>query len=129
MILAYPVISMAAPYAHAGSVRHLLGDPAPPELALEMSTDRRVTARTPPTFLFHTADDASVPLENSLAFAQALRTAGVSLELHVFPHGRHGVGLALDDAALSQWPRLAAAWMRSRGLLDRAAVARPAAAR
>ena len=118
MILAYPVISMTAPYAHRGSVQHLVGDPAPAGLAEEMSTERRVTARTPPTFLFHTADDASVPVENSLVFAQALRTAGVPVELHVFPTGRHGVGLARADAALSQWPRLAAAWMRARGLLE-----------
>lgn len=118
MILAYPVISMSAPYAHRGSVQHLVGDPPPPGLAEELSTDRRVTARTPPAFLFHTADDTSVPLENSLAFAQALRAAGVPVELHVFPTGRHGVGLAPNDPVLSQWPRLAEVWLRARGLLD-----------
>jgi acetyl esterase/lipase len=118
MILAYPVISMSAPYAHQGSVRHLAGDPPAPGLAEELSTERRVTASTPPTFLFHTADDTTVPVENSLAFAQALRAAGVPVELHVFPTGRHGVGLAPNDPVLSQWPRLAEAWVRSRGLLD-----------
>lgn len=118
MVLAYPVISLTAKFAHGGSVQHLLGEPIPSALAEELSTERRVTDRTPPAFLFHTADDASVPVENSVAFAQALRTAGVPVELHVFPKGRHGVGLARPDAVLSQWPRLAAAWMRSHGLLD-----------
>jgi PelA/Pel-15E family pectate lyase len=119
MILGYPVISFAAPFAHKGSVRSLLGDAPDPKLLEELSNERRVTAKTPPAFLFHTADDASVPVENSFAFYQALRAAGVSAELHVFPHGRHGVGLASDDPVLSQWPKLAAAWLQAQGLTAR----------
>jgi acetyl esterase/lipase len=79
----------------------------------------RVTARTPPAFLFHTADDASVPVENSLVFVQAMHQSGVPVELHVFPKGRHGVGLAPSDPVLSQWPRLCAAWMRAMGPVER----------
>src|SRR5262245_46146285 len=103
-ILAYPVISLDGPFAHKGSRDHLLGDPADPEAARALSADRRVTARTPPTFLFHTADDPVVPVENSLAFHRALREARVTAELHVFPTGPHGVGLAPHDPALAQWP-------------------------
>lgn len=117
MVLAYPVMSMAATYAHRGSVQHLLGETPDPKLVEDLSNERRVTPQTPPAFLFHTADDASVPVENSLAFTQALRQAGVPVELHVFPRGRHGVGLAPDDPVLSQWPRLCAAWLRAMGLL------------
>ena len=62
--------------------------------------------RTPPTFLFHTADDQAVPVENSLQFAAACRKAGVPVELHVFEHGRHGVGLATSDPVLSAWTTL-----------------------
>jgi PelA/Pel-15E family pectate lyase len=120
LILGYPVISFAAPFAHKGSVQSLLGDAPDPKLLEELSNERRVTSKTPPTFLFHTGDDASVPVENSLAFYQALRAAGVSAELHVFPHGRHGVGLALDDPVLSQWPRLCAAWLQAMGFTARA---------
>ena len=59
-----------------------------------------------------------MPVENSLLFFAALRKAGVPAELHVFAHGRHGVGLAKDDPALSQWPTLCAQWMKGLGLLD-----------
>jgi len=121
MILAYPVISFAAPFAHAGSRQSLLGDPPDPKLVEDLSNERRVTARTPPAFLFHTADDLAVPVENSLAFYEALHAAHVSAELHVFPKGPHGVGLAPQDPALSQWPRLCAAWLKAMGFLDRAA--------
>jgi len=119
MVLAYPVMSMSAAYAHRGSVRNLLGDTPDPQLAEDLSNEKRVTAQTPPAFLFHTADDPGVPVENSLAFAQALHQAGVPVELHVFPKGRHGVGLAPDDPVLSRWPGLCAAWLRAMGFLGR----------
>jgi acetyl esterase/lipase len=116
-VLCYPVISLIDPVAHAGSRTHLLGDPPDPALVERLSNERQVTARTPPTFLWHTADDSAVPVENSILFFQALRKAGVPGELHVFPHGRHGLGLAPGDASVSQWPRLCARWMEGLGLL------------
>jgi acetyl esterase/lipase len=117
MILAYPVISLASPFTHKGSLASLLGDRPDPRLMQELSTESRVTPRTPPTFLFHTADDPTVPAENSIAFYSALRAANVAAELHVFAHGPHGVGLAQQDHALSAWPRLCAAWMDAMGFL------------
>ena len=63
------------------------------------------------------ADDAVVPVENALLFFEALQKAKVPSELHVFPHGRHGVGLAQDDPVLSAWPRLCATWMGAQGFL------------
>lgn len=116
-VLVYPVISLFDPPAHSGSRRNLLGEPADPALVALLSNERQVTARTPPSFLFHTADDAAVPVANSLLFFEALHQAGVPAELHVFPHGKHGVGLATGDPALSIWPRLCATWMRGLGLL------------
>jgi acetyl esterase/lipase len=118
-VLCYAVISLVDPVAHTGSRRFLLGDPADPALVEQLSNERQVTPRTPPTFLWHTADDASVPVENSILFFEALEKAGVPGELHVFPHGRHGLGLAPDDPVVSQWPRLCAAWMQALGLLGR----------
>jgi acetyl esterase/lipase len=118
-VLAYPVVSLFDPPAHASSRRNLLGEPADPALVELLSNERQVTPRTPPAFLFHTADDAAVPASNSLLFFEALQKAGVPAELHVFAHGKHGVGLAADDPALSAWPRLCAAWMRGLGLLQR----------
>jgi acetyl esterase/lipase len=116
-VLAYPVVSLFDPPAHASSRRNLLGEPPDPALVELLSNERQVTPRTPPTFLFHTADDASVRAQNSVSFFEALRKAGVAAELHVFAHGKHGVGLAADDRALSAWPRLCAAWMEGLGLL------------
>src|SRR5262249_6545525 len=93
MVLAYPVMSFVAPFAHGNSRQNLLGESPDPALAAQLSNETQVTARTPPAFLFHTADDPGVPVENSVVFFEALHRAGVPAELHVFPHGRHGVGL------------------------------------
>jgi len=116
-ILCYPVITMHPPSGHAGSRRNLLGENPTPELIDRLSSDRQVTSRTPPTFLFHTADDAGVPVENSLLFAAALRRANVPYELHVYQSGRHGVGLAKDHPTLGSWPGLLASWLRSHGFM------------
>lgn len=118
-ILQYPVIFMEGPHVHAGSRRSLLGATPAPELVALMSTDRQVTAATPPTFLVHTSEDASVTLENSVAFHAALRRAGVPAELHVFDKGPHGFGLRKDVGPASDWPRLAETWMRAGGWLGR----------
>jgi acetyl esterase/lipase len=118
-ILLYPVISFTTEYVHAGSRRNLLGDNPPRELMELLSNEKQVTRATPPTFLMHTAEDAGVPVENSLLYAAALRRAGVPFELHVYEKGRHGVGLATDDPALSAWPAACAAWLKGRGLLGK----------
>ena len=117
-VLAYPVISFGA-YAHQGSVRNLLGPNPDPQLLEELSNEKHVSAQTPPTFLFHTADDPVVPVQNSLLYFGALRTAGIPAELHVFEHGPHGVGLATYDPVLSKWPDLLATWLRSHGWLTK----------
>ena len=83
----------------------------------ELSSEKQVSPATPPTFIFHTADDAGVPVENSLFFFQALRNAGVPAEMHVYETGRHGVGLAPTDPVLSTWPERARAWMMAHGWL------------
>ena len=83
-----------------------------------LSTDRQVTAKTPPTFLFHTNEDTGVPPQNSVAFYLALKNAGVPAELHIYEKGAHGVGLAPQDRELSTWPERMLGWMRGRGLLN-----------
>jgi acetyl esterase/lipase len=119
LILAYPVISFTAPYTHQGSEENLLGANADTKLREELSNELHVTAQTPPTFLFSTSTDTVVPPENTVAFYLALRKAGVPAEMHVFERGPHGVGLALGDPALREWPTLLANWLRARGLLER----------
>jgi acetyl esterase/lipase len=120
MILGYPVISFG-PYAHQGSMHALLGDNPDPKLVQNLSNELQVTAQTPPTFLFHTTEDRTVPVENSVLFYMALRKAGVPAEIHIYERGPHGVGLAATDEALATWPGRLADWLRGRGLLNGAA--------
>lgn len=116
-VLGYPVISMTEEWTHKGSRTNLLGDNPDPELAKALSGERAVTRDTPPTFLFQTNEDASVPAENAVYYYLALRKAGIPAELHVFEKGPHGVGLANDDVALSEWSKLLANWLRVRKLI------------
>jgi acetyl esterase/lipase len=118
LVLGYPVISFTTPYTHQGSLRNLLGDNPDPKLTQSLSAELQVTPETPPTFLFHTTEDKTVPVENSVLFYLALRKAGVAAEMHIFERGPHGVGLALRDPALALWPELLANWFRMRGLLS-----------
>jgi len=115
-VLAYPVISMSAPWTHQGSRQNLLGSAPDAALAKRLSGEFAVTKETPQTFIFHTNEDTAVPVENSLHYFLALRQAGISAEMHVFEKGPHGVGLANDDAALAPWSALLATWLRSHGL-------------
>src|SRR5215469_3863194 len=116
LVLGYPVISFTQ-NVHQGSKRALLGDNPDPKLVENLSNELQVTAQTPPTFLFHTSNDQTVPVENSVMFYLALRKAGVPAEMHIYENGPHGVGLAPTDEALSSWPARLADWMRGRGLL------------
>ena len=88
------------------------------ELRKAYSPDLFVTKETPPTFLYHTFDDQTVPVEQSLRFYEALVKAGVPSELHIFAKGTHGSGLGRGDAALDQWPSLLETWLRAHGLLE-----------
>jgi acetyl esterase/lipase len=120
-ILCYPVVAMTGPYVHQGSRTMLLGEEPDPKLEQLLSNEQQVTPETPPTFLFHTSADTTVPVENSVAFYLALKKNNVPAEMHIFEDGPHGVGLAPTYAALSIWPTLLGNWLRARGLLDEAA--------
>ena len=115
LILAYPVITLEAPEAHVGSRKYLLGDDPDPALVASLSAEKQVTKDTPPTFLFATTDDKTVPVLNSVMFYEALVKAGVPAEMHIFQHGAHGAGLAKANPQLSVWPDLLIKWMRERG--------------
>ncbi len=116
LILAYPVITLHDPLAHVGSRVNLLGDSPDPALVDQLSNETQVTAKTPPTFLFHTTEDKTVPVENSIMFYSALRKAGVPAEMHIYLKGAHGVGLAPFDPVLRTWPERLADWMKVQGL-------------
>ncbi len=117
MVLVYPVITMDPRLTHAGSRRNLLGERPTPELERLLSNELQVTGDTPPTLLIASSDDATVPVENSLLMYQALRSARVPAELHVFETGRHGFALAPGDPSLSSWLTQCALWMTRHGWL------------
>ena len=92
-ILCYPVITMGQ-YTHGGSKNNLLGSKPSPELVEQLSSELQVTTNTPPCFLWTTYEDRTVPMENSLLFASALRKNRVPFALHIYEKGAHGMGLA-----------------------------------
>ncbi|MBI5834419.1 MAG: alpha/beta hydrolase, partial [Armatimonadetes bacterium] len=111
VILCYAVVTFVE-RLHQGSMLNLLGTEEPlPELRAKLSAELCVNADTMPHFLWHTAEDGAVPLANSLRLADALSTHGVPVELHVFPYGQHGLGLAPDWPDVSQWTTLCAGWL------------------
>jgi acetyl esterase/lipase len=127
LILIYPVIALATPHGHAGSLRNLLGDNPAKDLIELLSNERQVTKDTPPTFLAHTNADTPVPAENSILFALALRKKGVPVELHLFERGQHGLGLGSGasqfkiaaEPSFQAWPKLCETWLKNQGFLDR----------
>lgn len=114
LILCYPVITFGE-YRHQGCVDNLVGVQPDPALLDALSNEKRVSDRTPPAFLWHTADDQAVPVENSLLFAQSLAQHRIPHELHIFEHGHHGLGLAEEDTYASPWPALCGRWLKNLG--------------
>lgn len=117
-MLIYPVATMRADFAHAGSRRQLLG--AAPTAALERawSLEDNVRPDAPPTFLLHAADDGAVPVENSLRLHTALRAAKVPVEMHVYEEGGHGFGLRYAvGKPVEAWPDLVLAWWKRKGFI------------
>ncbi len=75
------------------------------------SLEKHVSDKTPPIFMWHTSDDSVVNVKNSLVFAESLRDHGVKFEMHIYPSGRHGLGLAKDYEDIRHWAEQAAAWI------------------
>ena len=115
-ILVYPVISFTDSLTHAGSRKALLGDHPAKQQLYEYSNEQKVTAKTPPAFLVHAADDKAVSAENSVAYYQALRKHGVAAELHIYQHGGHGFGMNNPTTA-DKWMERLKNWLHSNKLL------------
>jgi acetyl esterase/lipase len=114
LILVYPAISFTDELANKGSREQLLGAKPAPDLIKRYSNELNVTAHTPPTFLVHAADDASVPVGNSMRFAEALHAHHVAVELIVYPSGGHGFGLN-NATTRDRWIDRCAQWLESQG--------------
>lgn len=113
LVLGYPVITFGAS-RHDGSMRNLLGAEPTESARAALSVETRVTAHTPPTFLWHGMDDTSVPVENSLLFLAALRAAGVPCEAHLYESAPHGIGLSKPHPVCARWSRACAEWLADR---------------
>jgi len=92
-ILCYPVITMGE-YAHHGSFTNLLGSNPSRKLIKALSSELQVKTNTPPCFIWCTWRDKTVPPENTLMFAVALRKNHVPFDLHIYENGHHGMALA-----------------------------------
>ncbi len=115
MVLGYPVIT-ADEYAHEGSIQTVSGAEKGTDRYAWFGLDRHVDAQTPPAFLWHTAADAGVPVENSLRFAEALSAAKVPFELHVFPTGEHGLSVCTQEVGTpdpynARWTDWSVQWL------------------
>ena len=110
-ILCYPVIDMFE-YRHDGSRQNLIGERAFKADKELMSLHRHVTRETPPAFIWHTAEDCTVPVQNSLLYAGALSEAQVPFELHIYPFGHHGLGLAEEMPHVAQWANSLKNWLK-----------------
>jgi len=118
-ILAYPVISMRPEITHHGSHDNLLGPLATPEQEIQLSNELHVVKNSPPAFVFATTDDGVVAVQNSMAFYSAYIQKHLSIEMHLFEHGSHGVVLAQNLPGPSAWPSLLATWMVRHGWMER----------
>ncbi|MDM7956118.1 alpha/beta hydrolase [Blastomonas sp.] len=113
----YPVVSMTAPDAHAGSRELLVGKTDSPALEAAHSPHRNVPADAPPFFLLHAEDDDAVPVNNTLLLRAALKAKSIRVETHLFEHGGHGFGLRKAiGKPVEAWPELWRAWARTTGL-------------
>jgi acetyl esterase/lipase/mannose-6-phosphate isomerase-like protein (cupin superfamily) len=116
-VLMYPVVTMKQGAAHAGSRRNLLGETPTDAQISKYSLETAPPADTPPTYLLHAADDASVPVENSLLFFSALKATNVPAALHIFETGGHGFGLrGLDNDPRHAWPEMVMDWGHAHGI-------------
>lgn len=120
-ILCYPVIEMVAPCGHIGSGMNLLGENYP-DMVPEVTPDEIADTGTPQAFIWHTFADNGVHVSNSLHYAEKLKELGTPVELHIFPDGRHGLGICEGDINKceeskilvhnAQWTKLLLNWLK-----------------
>ena len=113
-ILCYPVVSLKK-YGHDGTKENLLGKNPDPKLVELLSGEFSVRDDTPPMFIWHTMEDQGVHVNNSLHLCSALKEKNIPTELHVFPYGLHGLGLAESNENVAQWTKLLQNWLRMYG--------------
>lgn len=109
-ILCYPVIHLTGEFAHEGSAKNLMGD-AYPHLAPALSPHLIAGKHTPKAFIWHTFQDGLVSAVNSLDYARRLRQLEIPVEMHIYPMGHHGLGLAEDTPRTCEWSEAMIRWI------------------
>jgi len=110
-LLIYPVISMTEEITHKGSKNNLIGNKPSIEMIEKFSTEKQITAQTPPAFLVHASDDLGVPFENSIAYFLGLKKHKIPAEMHLYQNGKHGFGLGVEGTSL-HWTKHCEAWLK-----------------
>lgn len=121
LLLSYPVITSGT-YTHHGSMENLMGTKKSKELEELLSLEHQVGKQVPPVFIWHTLTDQSVPVQNTLMFTEELVKNQVSVEVHIFPEGQHGLSLANEETQIKEtgfgiqkrcqdWITLAGKWV------------------
>ena len=118
MILGYPVIT-SDEYAHVTSIENVSGSKKGSKEYEWFGLDQHVNPDTPPAFIWHTANDQLVPVENSLKLAMACSKEKIPFELHVFPEGPHGMSVCNKEVENDRvsiknrypWVKLATCWV------------------
>ncbi|WP_207532142.1 alpha/beta hydrolase [Desertivirga arenae] len=118
MVLVYPVISLSETLMHKGSRDNLIGTSPSAELTRLYSNELQVSPQTPPTMLIHAGDDKTVKVQNSIRFYEALLQNNVSAEMHIYPKGGHGFGLA-QDRAPDHWTDRVENWLKGLGFIKK----------
>ncbi|MGA0029986.1 MAG: alpha/beta hydrolase [Opitutales bacterium] len=109
-ILIYPVISMDVG-VHRGSKKNLMGETPAAGLPEYFSTQKHVTAATPPAFLAHAIDDKVVDIENSRMFFAAQQKAGLPTRLVELPNGGHGLN-GYKGPSWDKWQAESLLWLK-----------------
>ena len=117
LCLCYPVVSLCEDYAHKGSGENLLDGNS--DLSYKLSLEKNVSCDMPPTFIWHTFEDKSVSVINSLEMAESLKEKNIPFELHIFPQGRHGLGMAENINGARQWRSLFLNWLDIIGFIKK----------
>ena len=113
-VLCYPVISAEPTHRHEGTIINVSGHSVITEADVQQfSLNRHVSPQTPPTFLWHTAEDDVVPVSNSLLYAHALTQHSIPFALHIYPYGQHGLSTAdsLTNEPLDAKSKLTETWL------------------
>lgn len=114
-ILIYPVISMKKEITHSGSRKNLLGENPGEEIVVRFSNEEQVSRLTPPTFIVHSQNDQTVPVENSVNYFLALRKNKIKSELHIFEKGGHGYGMGKENGTETHWTEMCKRWLIQNG--------------